>query len=198
MVGLATAIGLPWAIEHFLSHVWELHWSLLAAPLLAAAIYGWIESERGRPSRALGAVAAGGVLFLCGVMGLGAVRVDDFQYTAPMAARILEHSHGAEPKIVGYHHSRPSLVFYAKHVVDEAPTAAAAVAVFDGPRAPTFLVVPSAEYETIRPLLPRDVEVLGDYASFLRSHHLLLLGRPGLADAPDDGPRQANMARPRR
>jgi 4-amino-4-deoxy-L-arabinose transferase-like glycosyltransferase len=193
-VGLVAAIGLPLAIEHWLSHAHEYRWGLLAAPLLVAAVAGWIASERGQARRAAGIVAVAAVLFLSGVLGLGAGRVDDFQYTVPLAARIRAELERDQPPIISFRYMRPSLVFYSRHAISEVDTARDVVDFFNRQSGPALLVTSAPQFRALQPLLPPDVEVLETHPPFLKGDPLVLVGR-----APRGaGERTESAADPRR
>jgi len=183
-VGLVTAIGLPLAIEHFFSHAPEYRWGLLAAPLIVAAVAGWIASERGEAGRAAAIVAIGAVLFLCGVLGLGAARVDDYQYTVPLAARIRAESAGDQSPIISYRYMRPSLIFYARQPIVEVGALRDVADFFAHSPGSALLVTPAPEFEQLRPLLPPDVETLETHPAFLKGDPLLLVGRRRAAERP--------------
>ena len=176
LAGLGVAVGLPLAARHFINGPWTL--GLVALPLIAAAVFCWRFSEQGRARQVAIALAAAAIVFHAALFGGAAVVVGRRQNSQQFAAQILRNSRGAEPVIRSFGYYRPSLVFYAKHPVQQLVEDEQVFRFFREQPRDAFLFTTGERYERLAARLPADVCVLERGRWFLRSNQILLLGRP--------------------
>ncbi len=186
VVGLTMMIALPLVLQSQLSHQQEYVWSLVGLPLVVAAATAWLCHERGRCSAAAYTLATAAPLFVVALLGLAAVRVDRFQTTPPLAARLRSVSDAAGEVVLGsYEYFRPSLVFYTEQPIAEFNQPADIRDFFVQHPGQAYLITMDEPYrERLASILPPDVVILDSSRRFLQSGQVLLLGRAPQNAAP--------------
>ncbi len=110
VVGLALAVGFPIAARRFIPGEEWLGGLGLVLPA-GAGIFVYF-SRQGRFGHAMASFALTTILFLVGIFGLAAVRIDRFQEARPMMAQLRQLA-GSDFQLAGYQFIRESFVFYA-------------------------------------------------------------------------------------
>lgn len=179
--GMVIAVALPVAAHQYLPG--EMWLGLVAIVPLAAAVSGYVFTQRRQPAWAAGCIAACAALLLTTAFGYIGVRVSRHQPIQKVLACIEDSSDHA--KLASFLAREPSWIFYSGQSIPAV-----------GHRRPDdagrFLSDPDAFVLTndrglakLRPHLPPDVEVIARERFFLKKYDLVVLGRTR------DGVRQA-------
>jgi 4-amino-4-deoxy-L-arabinose transferase-like glycosyltransferase len=175
LVGVGLLIGLPIAANLVLEGEWYL--GLIGLIPLAAAIAGWLFSERFQSRASATAMAASGIAMWLLAFGILAPFVDHYQESAAFAARITAESNSATPQVRSFHHFRPSYVYYTAGVVEKIESAEDVQAFFASHQWDGFVITNDGQFEKLRDKLPADVVVLESQRQLGQDESVMLLGR---------------------
>lgn len=173
VVGMGLAVGFP--ITAWLFTPGEEWLGLLGLVLTAgAAVFVWL-ARRGRERLAMASFALMTVLFLAGVFGLAAVRIDRFQEARPMIAQ-LKQTAGNEFQLAGYQFIRESFVFYAGRPIQYFEKPEQLETFLQQSNRPFVLSTQKQEAE-MRERFGNRLQVVARQPRFLRRGEILLWGR---------------------
>jgi len=173
VVGVGLAIGFPVAAWLFTPGEEWLGLLGLVLPTGAAAFVAW--SRRGRYGQAMTSFALMAVLFLVGIFGLAAVRIDRFQEARPMMAQLRQLADD-DFQLAGYQFIRESFVFYAGRTIRYLETPAEVEAFLQQSARPFVLSTHKQEAE-LREKFGQRLQVIIRRPRFLRRGEILLWGR---------------------
>ncbi len=192
LAGVAMLVAFPIVAHFYLNDDWIL--GALGLIPLAAAVVGWVCSQRGQTRGAVCTLAVLGVALSIAMFGFGATRVDRYQDSPWFAQRIAENRPAGQEAAIGqFAYFRPSLVFYTDHPVEDIATAEGVPAFFAAHPGSAFVVTTDEHFDKFSSALPADVKVLDARPRFLHRGKVLLLGRPSpwsatAAKTPDEPP----------
>lgn len=175
VVGVGLLVAMPIVAKIYLKG--DALLGLIGLVPLVAASACFHFSERGRMRQAAMTFAAMSVMFVTGVLGFAATRVDKHQSSERFAEVIHAHAAGGQAELCCFGYFRPSLVFYAKRPISSLNTAQDVGTFFQKHAENAFLFTTDEELTSIVPLLPPDVSILEASPRFLKSKNILLLGR---------------------
>lgn len=208
LVGLAIAIGIPWAAGKYTpGEQWLGVIGLI--PLSGAIIAYALVRLKGRRSAAV-AFGVSAVTFVVALFGGSMIRIDRHQENHRLLEAIRQQSD--EPSIASFGCLESSWVFYAKRPILELacvhpeehagpekvaerqrswhPRHKPDVQTFFATRDEPFLITTKSHLAALRPSLPPEVKVLAEARYFLKSETLVVLGRVDpekhVADASND------------
>ncbi len=173
VVGIGMIVALPIIASIFLPGEWML--GLVGLVLVVGGALSFFFAERDQPSRAMVAFAVMSVVFLTGIFGFAALRVDRYQNAPVLVAEIRKASPG-QPQLAGYRFFRESLVFYAGEPVPHYGTADQLQEFLDTAKHPYVFTTDKHEEELQR-RFPGAFSVLIRRPRFLRSGEVVVLGR---------------------
>ena len=180
VAGLGLAVGFPIAARLFTPG--EEWLGLIGlVPVAGAGIFVYF-SRQGRRQQAIASFALMSVLFLVGIFGLAAVRIDRFQEARPMMAQLRQLA-GDDFQLAGYQFIRESFVFYAGRPIRylEKPEQ---VETFLQESARPFVLSTNKQEAELQAKFGQHLQVIIRRARFLRRGEILLWGRPQLLPPP--------------
>jgi 4-amino-4-deoxy-L-arabinose transferase-like glycosyltransferase len=175
LVGVGLLIGLPIAAHFLLEGEWWL--GGIGVIPLAAAIVGWLASERSQARAAAWTMTAAGVLMWLGVFGILAPYADRYQESPVFAARIAADTPSGAPAVRCFHHFRPSYVYYTGEQVKKMASPEEVAEFFAEHPSSAFVITNDGQFEQLRGKLPEDVVVLESKRQVGQDEYVLLLGR---------------------
>ncbi|MCS7305515.1 MAG: glycosyltransferase family 39 protein [Thermoguttaceae bacterium] len=174
VVGIGLAVGFPIAAHLFTPGE---EWLGLLGLLLpaGAGIFVYL-TRRNRCRLAMSSFALMAVVFLVGIFGLAAVRIDRFQEARPLMAQLRQLA-GEDFQLAGYQFIRESFVFYAGRPIPylEKPEQLEA---FLQQSARPFVLSTNKQEGELRERFGQQLRVIARRARFLRRGEILLWGRP--------------------
>ena len=173
VVGLGLIIGLPIALGRILPGEEAL--GLVGLLLLAGGVTACVLQWRKEYQAVAATLAITAVTFSVSLFGLAAVPVGRHQNSASLVDVATKNS-TATFELATFHHTAPSVVYYAGRPVDQFFDAER-VRQFFRDSAEPFVIADAAHYDELKPILPGDVVVLARQRRFLKEGELLLLGR---------------------
>ena len=175
VVGVGLLVTMPILARRYLDG--DLLLGLIGLVPLLGAVVCWHWSERGQMQKSAAAFMVMAVLFITGLFGFAAARVDRHQNSEMFADLIRARSGNAPVALGSLGYFRPSLVFYADRPVGRFKLPEEAVAFFQDHSGQAYLFTTDEELPRFASALPPDVRVLASSPRFLKSRNVLLLGR---------------------
>ncbi|REK12955.1 MAG: glycosyltransferase family 39 protein [Planctomycetota bacterium] len=187
LVGVGLVIALPIAAHLVLEDEWFL--GALGAIPLAAAIVGWIYSERQQARRSAWTMAAAGAAMWIAMLGFLAPYVDRYQDGPAFAERIAADTAGRPAAVKAFRHFRPSHVYYTDTTVEKIDSPEQVGEFFAAHPADAFVITNEGQFKKLHGQLPADVVVLESRRQIGQDEHVLLLGRDraDVASRPSPG-----------
>ena len=174
VVAVAGFIGLPIATRILFDG--ELSPALIGLVPLLGAIVGWYCTARGHIPGSLTTLAAVGVLFGPGILGLAVLPIDAHKNTHLLGEAVHRNTTGTA-HLATYKYSPPSLVFYSHLTFDRLRSRSSVSNHFRDHRQGAFLVTSEKHLESLQPHLPPDIAILHRERLFLKNEFVVLLGR---------------------
>ncbi len=175
LTGIGLCIALPIVAHLLLDDQWYL--GAVGLIPLAAAVVGWIYSERSQTKQASWALAGGGIVTWLVVFAILAPQVDQYQDGPVFAARIAADSHGQQPTVRSFHHFRPSHVFYTHGIVEKIDSPEQVRDFFAAHIDGAFVITNEGQFDKLRGELPEGIVVLESRRRLGLDENVLLLGR---------------------
>lgn len=146
----------------------------VGTPLIVGGVLGFFWAAR-RPRRAAAALAGCSLAFAVLTFGFGAAAVSRHQNSAALVS-IARRYQNSPLRLATFDYSSPSLVFYAASRV-EPFFASDKLARYLVEQPEAMVLCDSRDFDSLKALLPKDIEVVVRQPRFLRSGEVLLLGR---------------------
>ena len=183
IVGIGLAVVVLVLVQRYVPG--EACLALLGLIPLAGGVVGLIADEFGRRRLAVAAISGTAVLFLIGLLGWGAVRVDRHQKSPVVAAWIHELALGRRVPLAAHGCFEASLLYYCDQNIERLGPQKTAAQFFAAHPGKACLLTTDRHYAEIRDQLPSDVAILRETQRFLKPEQLLLLGRQSAATTAD-------------
>ena len=151
----------------------QLLGTLGLVPLVAGILCLWLAGQE-RVAAALSVFAASAVLFCTLSFGVSQLQVARHNDAPWLISSIRASSPGAQPRIAGFDHFRPSWVYYANSHVDELYDIDQVLNFFKAPQG-KFLVTTDRGLKKIARFLPADIGVVAEQRRFMHRGKLLVL-----------------------
>ncbi len=187
LVGLVMLVAVPIAAGRFLPGE-EWLGAVGLVPLVGGAV-GYLLLKNGRVPATARLFTATAVAFTTLLFGFVTVRVDRHREFDVLLETAQADGGAAQLSSFGCH--EPSWVFYAGQPIYEYGRYEPGDAVaFLKAQEKGFVITTDARFETLRPILPADVDVLASTPYFLKKSNLVLVGRlPGRAQTAENSAR---------